>query len=69
MKMASFYHSAELEGLLRYTTGSYNVPPAGYSAGCIKVEFQEHVMGITASTCVLQLTLPKTFRNYENFCM
>ena len=62
--MAAFHYSAELEGLLRYTTGSYNVPPAGYSAGCIRVAFQEHVIGITASTCVLQLTLS---RNYETF--
>ena len=69
MKMAPFHHSAELEGLLRYTTGSYNVPPAGYSAGCIKVAFQEHVMGITASTCVPQLTFPKTFKDYETFCI
>ena len=69
MKMAPFHHSAELEGLLRYTTGSYNVPPAGYSAGCIKVAFQEHVMGITASTCVPQLTLPKTFKDYETFAL
>lgn len=64
--ITSYFISADLHRLLRFTTGSEELPAAGYSPGYISVNFAEGD-AIIGATCQMKLTLPTSFDNYDAF--